>query len=59
MEFLKQLNKKNISSIFSEILEQSAITVAVSHPNTLKHCIAADLGYFYQLNRTKLGYDVI
>ena len=29
------------------------------HLNTLKHCVAAELRYSNQLNRTKLGLDVI
>ena len=45
---------------FSEILELSAISVEISHLNTLKHCVAAELPYSNQLNRTKrLGLDVI
>ena len=38
---------------FSDISELSAISVAISHLNTFKHCVAAEL------NRTKLGLDVI
>lgn len=61
MEFLKQLRKmENINNeIFSDILEQSAITVVISHLNTLKHFVAVELRYSNQLNRTKLGLDVI
>ena len=61
MEFLKQLRKmENINNeIFSDILEQSAITVASIHLNTLKHCAAVELRNSNQLNRTKLGLDVI
>ena len=44
---------------FSEILEQSAITVVISHLNTLKHFVAVELRYSNQLNRTKLCLDVI
>ena len=61
MEFLKQLRKmENINNeIFSDILEQSAMTVLISHLNTLKHFVAVELRYSNQLNRTKLGLDVI
>ena len=61
MEFLKQLRKiENINNeIFSDILEQSAITVMISHLNTLKHFVAVDMRYSNQLNRTKLCLDVI
>ena len=61
MEFLKQLRKlENINNeIFSDISEQSAITVVISHLNTLKHFVAAELRYSNQLNRTKLCLDVI
>ena len=61
MEFLKQLRKmENINNeSFSDILEQSAIKVVISHLNTLKHFIAHDLRYSNQLNRTKLCLDVI
>ena len=61
MEFLKQLRKtKNTNNeIFFDILEQSAITVVVSHLNTLKHCVAIELRYSSQLNRFKFGLDVI
>ena len=47
------------NEIFSDILEQSAITGEIIHLNTLKHCVAVELRYFNQLNRTKLGLDVI
>ena len=47
------------NEIFSDILEQSAITVVISHLNTLKHCAAVELHCFSQLNRTKLGLDVM
>ena len=59
VEFLKQLRKmENINNgFFSNILEQSAITVMISHPNTLKHCAAIELSYSNQLNRTKFGLD--
>ena len=40
-------------------LEQSAITVVISHLNTLKHFVAVELRYSNQLNRTKLCLDVI
>ena len=51
---------ENINNeIFSDILEQSAITVVISHLNTLKHCVAVELRYFNQLNHTKLALDVI
>ena len=61
MEFLKQLRKmENMNNeIFSDILEQSAITVVISQLNTLKHVVAVELRYFNQLNRTKLCLDVI
>ena len=64
MEFLKQLRKiKNINNeIFSDIIEQNAIAVVISQLNTLKHCVAVELlqlCHFNQLNRTKLGLDVI
>ena len=50
---------ENINNeIFSDILEQSAITVVISHLNTLKHCAAVRLRNSNQLNRTKLGLDV-
>ena len=44
---------------FSDIIEQSEITVVISHLNMLKHCVAVELRYFNQLNRTKLCLDVI
>ena len=44
---------------FSDILEQSAITVLISHLNTLKHFVAVELRYSNSLNRTKLCLDVI
>ena len=44
---------------FSDILELSAKTVVIIHLNTLKHCVAVELRYSNQLNRTKLGLDVI
>ena len=44
---------------FSDILEQSAKTVVISHLYTLKHCVAVELCYPNQLNRTKLCLDVI
>ena len=61
VEFLKQLRKmENINNeIFSDILEQSAITVLISHLNTLKHFVAVELRYSNQLNHTKLCLDVI
>ena len=61
VEFLKQLRKReNINNeIFSDSLGQRAITVVISHLNTLKHCVAAELRYFNQLNHTKLNLDVI
>ena len=61
MESLKQSRKmENMNNeIFSDILEQSAITVVISHLNTLEHFVAVKLHYFNQLNRTKLGLDVI
>ena len=47
---------ENINNeIFSDILEQSAITVVISHLNTLKHSVATELCYSNQLNLTKLG----
>ena len=45
--------------IFSDILEQSAIKVVISHLNTLKHCAAVEMRYSNRLNRNKLGLDVI
>ena len=61
VEFLQQLRKlENINyEIFSDILEQSAITVVISHLNRLKHFVAVELRYSNQLNRTKLCLDVI
>ena len=61
MEFFKKLRKlENINNeIFSDILEQSAITVVIIHLNTLKHCDEVELRYSSQLNRTMLGLDVI
>ena len=61
VEFLKKLRKlKNINNeIFSDILEQIAITVVIIHLNTLKHSVAVELRYSNQLNRTELGLDVI
>ena len=61
MEFLKKLRKlENINNeIFSDILEQSAITMVIIHLNASKHCVAVELRYSNQLNRTKLGLDVI
>ena len=44
---------------FSDILKQSAITVVISHLNTLKHCVAVEMRYSYQLNPTKFCLDVI
>ena len=61
MKFLKQLIKRKIinNEICSGIVEQSAITVVISDMNMLKHCVAAELHYCNQLNRTKFGLDVI
>ena len=60
VEFLKQLGKMETSKMnFSDILEQSAITVMISHLNTLKHFVAVELRYSNQLNHTKLCLDVI
>ena len=61
MEFLKQLRKmENIDNeIFSDILEQSTITVVISHLNTLEHFVAVELRYSNQLNRNNLCLDVI
>ena len=61
MEFLKQLRKmEDINNeIFSDILEQRAITEAISHLNTLKHFVAVELRYSNQLHRTNLCLDVI
>ena len=61
MEFLKQLRKmENINNeILSDNLEQSAITVVISHLKTLKHFVAVESSYSNQLNRTKLCLDVI
>ena len=47
------------NEIFSDILEQSAITVVFSHLNTLKHFVAVEWRFSNQLNRTKLCLDVI
>ena len=59
VEFLKKLRKmENNNEIFSDILEQSAITVMIIHLNTMKHCAAVDLRYSNHLNRTELGLDV-
>ena len=43
---------------FSDILEQSAITVVISHLTTLK-LVAIELRYSSQLNCFKFGLDVI
>ena len=60
VEFKQLRERKNISNeIFSDVLEQSAITLVMSYLNTLKHCVAAELRYSNQLNHTKLGLDVI
>ena len=53
----KEENLNN--EIFSDILEQSATTVVISHLKTLEHLVAAKLRYSNQPNRTKLGLDVI
>ena len=51
---------ENINNVtFSDILEQSAITVVISHLNTLKHFVAVELRYSNQLNRTKVCLNVI
>ena len=51
---------ENINNeIFSDILEQSAITVVISHLNTLKQFVAVALHYSNQLNHTKLCLNVI
>ena len=51
---------ENINNeFFSDILEQSAITVVISHLDTLKHIVAVELRYSNQLNRTKICLDVI
>ena len=47
------------NEIFSDILGQSAITVEISHLNTLKHFVVVEMRYSNQLNRTKLCLDVI
>ena len=39
-------------------LEQSAIIVVISHLNTMKHFVAVESRYSYQLNRTKLCLGV-
>ena len=44
---------------FFDILEQSAITIVISHLNTLKHFVAVELRYSNQQIRTKLCLDVI
>ena len=56
-----QLRKmENINNkMFSDILEQSAITVVISHVDTLKHFVAVELRYSNQLNRTELCLGVI
>ena len=61
MEFLKQLRKmENFNNeILSGILEQNTIKVVISHLNMLKYCIAVELRYSNQLNRIKVGLDVI
>ena len=46
-------------SFFSDILEQSAITMVISHLNTLKHFVAVELCYSNQLKRTKPCLDTI
>ena len=43
----------------SEILDKQAITSAIGHQTTLKHCAAADLRYFNQLKRARHCKDVI
>ena len=51
---------ENINNeIHSDISEQSAITVVISHLNTLKHFVAVELRYSNQLNRIKICLDVI
>ena len=50
---------ENINNEFFDILEQSAITVVISHLNTLGHCAAVEMRYFNQLNPTNFGLDVI
>ena len=57
LEFLRLESINN--EIFSDILEQSAITAVISHLNTLKHCAVVEMRYSNQLNRTKLGLDAI
>ena len=47
------------NEIFSDIFEESAKTLVISHLNTLKHFVAVELRYSKQLNRTKLCLDVI
>ena len=44
---------------FSDILEQSAITMVISYLNKLKHFVAVEWRYSSQLNSTKLCLDVI
>ena len=48
--------------IFLEVVEQNALKVAVSDPNTLQNCVAAVSRYnnprCNQLNHTKLFIDV-
>ena len=45
--------------ILSVILEQRVISVVVSHPDTLKHCVASRFALTNQHNHTKLGLTVI
>ena len=62
MEFLKKLTKRtetSIMSFFSDISEQSAIPVVISHLNTFKHYVEAELCYSNLLNRTNFSLDVI
>ena len=37
------------NEIFSDVLEQSALTVVISHLNTLKHCVAVELCHSNQI----------
>ena len=60
VEYLKQLRKmENINNdFFSDILEQSAITVVISHLNRLKHCVAVELRYSNQARLRRHFYVI-
>ena len=57
MEFLKQLKKTE--NLNNEFLRAKGNNSCDHHLNTLKHYAAVELRYSDQLNRIKLGEDVI